>query len=219
MFIDHECNWMYHVRVDFTRPLEAVFPGASSAVLAVLARAERPLTLRQIAERADVSHPQVARHVERFEALGIVRREVVGRSHQVLLVDGAIGSLISRFVRVDQVVLERMRATAGRLEPNAVSVVVFGSFARGFADARSDIDVAVVADDTTSDEWLTLLSTWVDEMAEFSGSPIAEIVISTAEFAERLDEPLWTTIRAEGVIIAGRPLDQLPDHVWSGTGR
>lgn len=200
---------MYHTDVDFTRPLEAVFPGASAAVLAVLARAQRPLTLRQIAERAGVSHPQVARHVERFETLGIVRREVVGRSHQILLVDGAIGSLISQFVRVDQLVVEQMRETACTLEPTAVSVVVFGSFARGSADARSDIDVAVIVDEPTSDEWLTLLSSWVDEMTEFSGSPIAEIVISINELADRLHEPLWGAIRSEGVTVAGRPLDQL----------
>lgn len=210
---------MYHTVVDFTRPLEAVFPGASAAVLTVLARAERPLTLRQIAERAGVSHPQVARHVERFEALGIVRREVVGRSHQVFLVDGAIGSLISRFVSVDHVVVERMRATAAQLEPNAVGVVVFGSFARGTADDRSDIDVAVVADDPNSDEWLTLLSSWVDQMTEFAGSPVAEIVISAHDLADRLDEPLWDAIRAEGVTIAGRSLDELVAHVGSEAGR
>lgn len=188
-------------------------------MLTVLARGKRPLTLRQIAERAGVSHPQVARHVERFEALGIVQREVVGRSHQVLLVDGAIGSLISRFVRVDQVVLERMRATAGQLEPNAVSVVVFGSFARGTADARSDIDVAVVADDPNSDEWLTRLSSWVEEITGFSGSPVAEIVVSTHEFADRLDEPLWGVIQAEGITIAGRPLGQLVARIGEEAGR
>ncbi len=207
---------MYHEEVDFTAPLEAVFPGATSSVLAVLARAERPLTLRQTADRAGVSHPQVARHIERLEALGVVQREVVGRSHQVRLNNGAVGQLIRRFVDLDRDVLDRMRDTARHLEPNAVSIVVFGSFARGAADASSDIDVAIVADDPESDEWLDRLSAWIDEISEFAGSPVAEIVISTDELLERTDHPLWTAIRSDGLTIAGRSLTELATATAAG---
>lgn len=200
---------MYHEGVDFTAPLEAVFPGASAAVLAVLARAERPMTLRQIGDRAGVSHPQVARHVERFQMLGLVRREVVGRSHHVQLVDGAVGSLVRRLGRVDELVIDRMRATAARLEPNTMSIVVFGSFARGAAGPESDIDVAIVAADPELPVWLEEVSGWVEEMAEYSGSPVAEIVVSLHELAERSDEALWQAISAEGIVVAGRSIAEL----------
>lgn len=200
---------MYHVGVDFTAPLEAVFPGASAAVLAVLARAEKPMTLRQIGERSGVSHPQVARHVERFQLLGLVSRETVGRSHQVRLVDGAVGSLVRRLLRVDDMVIDRMRATAGRIEPNAVSVIVFGSFARGAAGPESDIDVAIVATDPELPDWSEEVSGWVQEMTEYSGSPVAEIVVSLRDLTERSDEALWQAIAAEGIVVAGGSIAEL----------
>lgn len=195
--------------MDFVRPLEAVFPGAAASVVSVLARTPQPLTLRQIAERAGISHPQVARHVDRLEDLGVVRRTIVGRGHQVTLTDSAASELLRRIVHLDETVLDRMRTTASQLGQNAVSVTVYGSFARGQAVTGSDIDVAVIAEDPTDQQWLDDLAAWVEAIAEFAGNPVAEIVIGTDEVASRAAEPLWTAIRSEGVTIAGRSAESV----------
>ncbi len=200
---------MYHSGVDYVSPIEALFPGVTAAVLAVLARTEQPLTLRQVADRAGVSHPQVGRHVDRLEELGVVRRSVVGRSHQVTLTDGAAGRQLRRLARLDRAVLDHMRATAQALEPNALSVTVFGSFARGTAGIESDIDVAVVAEDPADEDWLSKLATWADDVADFAGNPVAEMVLAAADLASRADDPVWSAIRIEGSTIAGRPIAEL----------
>lgn len=209
---------MYHVAMDYVSPLEALFPGVGSSVLAVLARADQPLTLRQIADRAGASHPQVSRHVDQFEALGVVRREVVGRSHLVILTRSAAADIVRRFDLLQEEVLAYMCRTASRLEPNAVSVVLFGSFARGTAGAGSDIDVAVVTRSEADELWLEQLGDWVDDVAVHAGNPVAEIVVARDELVERLDDPVWERIRTEGVLVTGAPIGELFDTVVAGAG-
>lgn len=202
-------KFMYHDGVDYVQPLEALFPGAAAAVVGVLIRSEQPLSLRQVGERAGVSHPQVARHVDRLEELGIVTRRVVGRSHLVELT-GAVGALVLRhFSSLDQPVWDHMRATSAVLMPNALSVTVFGSFARGSARAGSDIDIAIVATDPDDESWSTLLDGWVAEVSALAGNPVAEIVLSRKELLARRLDPVWQSITVEGVCVAGRPVGEL----------
>lgn len=191
--------------MDYLTPLEALFPGAAGAVLGVLTRTTQPLTVRQLADRAGVSHPQVSHHVDRLETLGIVRRHVAGRSHQITLTDSVAAALLRRFAGLHGDVLAHMRATAAQLDPAPDSIVVFGSFARGAARADSDIDLAVVASpEWTADEaCLAQLGSWLDEVAAFAGNPVAEVLVTPTELADRRDEPVWESIRREGVVILG----------------
>ena len=192
--------------MDYAAPIEALFPGAGGAVLDVLARTEQPLSMRQVADRAGVSHPQVSRHVERLERLGVVHREVVGRSHLVSLTSSVAARTLRDLASLDEVVLRYLRNTASSLQPDAISVVVFGSFARGEATEHSDLDVAVVVDGVVSEGWLEDLSRWVDDVAAFAGSPVSEIVVDVEELPARMDDPLWVAILAEGLTVAGRDL-------------
>lgn len=206
--------------MDYLTPLQAVFPGVGAAVLSVLASTAQPLTIRQLAARANASHPQVSRHVDHFERLGLLDRQIAGRSHLVRLNDSAAAGLIRRFTLLGKDVLAYMRESAERLTPPAESIVVFGSFARGVARADSDIDVAVVtpAEHVHDDAWLGQLSTWVDDVAAYSGNPVAEILVSAEELCERPRDSLWETIEREGITIAGSPLAVLfeRDRVASG---
>ncbi len=197
--------------MDYLSPIEALFPGVGAAVLAVLSETEEPLTIRQVAERAGATHPQVASHLERFEALGVVSRRVVGRSHLVTLTDSAASELVRSLSHLRDAVLDRMRATADAIEPPAQSIIVFGSFARGTATAESDVDIAVVAPPGRADDeaWLASLSSWLDRVSEFAGNPVAEIVVADQELAERVSEPLWEEIRREGIVASGASLGEI----------
>lgn len=210
---------MYHAGVDFVSPMEALFPGASASVLAVLSRTEQPLTIRQVAERSGVSHPQVGRHVARLEALGVVSREVVGRSHLVRLTGSAASEALRRLDQVGREVLDHARTTAEELQPNALSVTVFGSFARGTAVAGSDIDVAIVAADPDDEAWLATLARWADVLAERAGNPVAEIVVSVEELVERSGDPVWVAVMAEGITVAGQPVTQVVEAAGTGESR
>ncbi len=197
--------------MDYLSPIEALFPGVGSAVLAVLVESGDPLTIRQLAERAGATHPQVAHHVDRLEALGVVQRRVAGRSHLISLSEGAAAESIRGLARLRDVVLDHMRAGVTEIDPPPESVIVFGSFARGTARADSDLDIAVVAPDDCADDsrWLASLSWWLDSVAAFAGNPVAEVVLTADELRERTDEPLWEQIRREGVLVSGVPIDDL----------
>lgn len=67
--------------------------------------------------------------------------------------------------------------------------------------------MAVVAPQGCLDDeaWLGQLSAWVEDVSEFSGNPVAEIVVSREELAERRGDALWETIRREGVTVAAAP--------------
>lgn len=204
--------------VDYSAPIEAIFPGATAAVLEVLARTTQPLSLRQVADRAGISHPQVARHVERLERLGVVHREVVGRSHLVRLTTSAAARMLRDLAALDATVLQYMRDTASALHPAPLSIVVFGSFARGEATEHSDIDVAVIVDRAADERWMEGLSRWVDDVAAFAGNPVAEIVVDADNLVARVDNPLWAAAIAEGLTVAGRDLADLIES-RTGSGR
>lgn len=197
--------------MDYLSPLEQLFPGVGSAVLSVLSRAGGPLTLRQIADLAGASHPQVGRHIDHFESLGVVERRVAGRAHLVSLTDSAASELIRRFDRLAEEVMDYMRQSAARIDPAPASIIVFGSFPRGAARANSDIDVAIIAPPGHADDdaWLELVANWVEDVAVFAGNPVAEIIVEPDEFAARRHEPLWEAISREGIVIAGASLDDL----------
>lgn len=206
--------------VDYLAPVEALFPGVDAAVLSVLARTLEPLTLRQIAERARATHPQVSRHVDRFEELGIVRRRIAGRSHLISLTDSAAANLIRDLTNLRDRVVEQMRAAAAHIDPAPESVVVFGSFAQGTARAGSDVDIVVVAPPGSGEdeEWLSSLADWIDAVGEISGNPVAEIVISLDELRDREADPLWDNILRDGILLLGRPLDELMTTESTGRG-
>ncbi len=206
--------------MDYLSPLETLFPGVGASMLSVLSRTSQPLTIRQIAERAHASHPQVSRHIDRFEALGVVQRRIAGRSHLVTLTHSAAADLIRRFTELQAEVIAHMRASAALLEPAPDSIVVFGSFARGTARADSDIVVVVVAPPGCSndDAWLEGLSSWVEKVAAYAGNPVAEILVSREELDERQADPLWDRIRSEGTLIAGAELAELTETVRQDAG-
>lgn len=206
--------------MDYLSPIEALFPGVGARVLAVLAGTSEPLTIRQLAERAGAAHPQVSHHVSRLEALGVVERRVAGRSHLVKLTASAAGDVICRLAGLGDLVLDRMRATPPPVDPAPESIVVFGSFARGTARAGSDLDIAIVAPPGSTDDeaWLSALHAWLDSVAEISGNPVAEIIVTADELNERGGEPLWEEIRREGVVVSGASIDDLLAATHQGTG-
>ncbi|NEE00093.1 nucleotidyltransferase domain-containing protein [Phytoactinopolyspora halotolerans] len=200
--------------MDYLDPVRALLPGVNGAVLSVLTHTNQPLTLRQLAERAGVTHPQAARHAERLERLGIVRRQLAGRSHLLDLTESAASVWLRSLASLRDVVLAGMRESATRISPEPLSLVVFGSFARGTATADSDIDVLTVAPRARTDDlqWQNAVSEWLDSVAELAGNPVADIVVEADELPERVDEPLWRSIREEGVVLAGQRLGDLIRH-------
>lgn len=185
--------------MDHARPITALFPGARGAVLDTLIRVQRGMTIRQLADRAGVSHPQVSRHVADLEHLGIVRREHVGRSHVITLTEALAVEPLRRLIGLRHDVLAVMRQMATTIEPRPMEMTVFGSFARGDDDAESDIDILVVVDDLTPEGAIDAsLTEWCNRVADLTGNAVAEIVVRSSEVAS-LDTGLLAEIRRDAI--------------------
>ena len=69
--------------------------------------------------------------------------------------------------------IARLRSLAHKIEPVPETLLIFGSFARGEADADSDLDVlAVHTPAANPDKWAASLSGFAEEAQAFAGSPV-----------------------------------------------
>lgn len=199
--------------MDFARSVEALIPGARGRVLGALARVERELTLRAVAELAHTSPTQTSRVLADLVHLGVVGRRDVPPAALFWLVGGnAAAQLVKELERLDEIVVERLRSEARRLTPQPLSMMLFGSFARGEADSDSDIDVLVVPPgEVDDDQWINAMDSWTDEARAVSGNPVRILEVGAHELADHFGEPrgVWRSIVEDGVHLTGTPIRDL----------
>jgi predicted nucleotidyltransferase len=201
--------------MNFVHPIEAVIPGVQGRVLTVLAETTADLNLRTIARLSDVSLAQASRVLPGLVDLGLVERREVPPSSLFRLVREhvAAGPLLA-LARARGSVVEEMGHAAAELPVVPMSVVVFGSFARGEADEESDIDAVLVrpADVDESDEaWSASVEQWNAEVRRMTGNRVEVLEIGSDEVAARLNgrRQVWRDIRREGIAVYGLGIDEL----------
>ncbi|HYN34230.1 MAG TPA: nucleotidyltransferase domain-containing protein [Ilumatobacteraceae bacterium] len=205
--------------MDFVRPVQAVIPGAQGRVLAVLAETTAELNLSTLARLADVSVAQASRVMPGLVELGLVERREVPPSSQFRLIrENVAAQAVINLARSRDAALSRIGAAAGSLAPSAVSIIVFGSFARGEADEQSDVDAIVVRPDEVSeddDAWASAVERWRNEARAITGNRVAVLEVSYAEVRTRLasDTTLWRAIVRDGIAVHGHALDELLEPV------
>ena len=203
--------------MDYVRPIEAVVPGVQGRVLGALARSEAEMTIRTAARLAGVSAQQATVVVNRLVGLGLVTRREAGSAALVALdrTNEAAGAIVA-LAALPRSTMQRLAELAQSISPAPVSLVVFGSFARGEADADSDVDALAVraADVAVDDEaWIDALGGWERSARRITGNPVELLVVGVDELPALLsagDEgSLWRSIKTEGVTLAGIPLADL----------
>ncbi|HEX6299608.1 MAG TPA: nucleotidyltransferase domain-containing protein [Acidimicrobiia bacterium] len=199
--------------MDFIHPLQAVVPGVQGRILAVLAETTAELNLRTIASIADVSEAQVSRVLARLVAVGVVERREAPPSALFRLVRGhiAAGPILALSRSRDRMIHE-MRQIAEGLPVAPASVIIFGSFARGEADAESDIDTLLVRPtriDESNESWSASVQQWIERVGEVSGNRVEVLETDEDDVPARLDREgsVWQDIERDGLIIHGPPLD------------
>jgi predicted nucleotidyltransferase len=202
--------------VDYIHPIEALVPGTQGRVLAVLANTESELTMRGVAELAGVSPQQASVVLRHLVELGLVERRDRPPVALVRLVrENLAAELIVALARLRDEAVARLRRCAAEIEPAPASLVVFGSFARGNADARSDIDVLVVRPKMTADSfdvWTDSLGRWADQASHALGNPVNLVEASVEELPDLLVQKapsLWSDIATEGMVLVGSSLADL----------
>lgn len=201
--------------MDFQRPVEAVIPGVQGRILAILAETTGELNLRTIARLADVSSAQASRVLPELVALGLVERREAPPSALFSLVEENVAArLVRELSRVRVRVLDELGTLAGEIEPRPNSVVVFGSLARGDADAQSDVDIVLVRPsgvDADDERWGSAIATWRTSVQRLTGNTVQVLEVDESEVSRRLRRPteLWSDVLREGVVVFGSSLEDL----------
>jgi predicted nucleotidyltransferase len=201
--------------VDFLHPVEAVIPGAQGRILSVLARTSGELNLRTIARLAGVSSAQASRVLPGLVALGVVERREVPPSALFRLVPEHVAArAVVLLVDARELAIHEVSRLATELRPTPISVVIFGSFARGEAVAGSDIDVVVVRRDVVDEDdaaWRRAIDGWAQHARRVTGNRVELLEVSQAEAGRRLRsrQPLWLDVQRDGLVVFGRDLASL----------
>lgn len=201
--------------MDFQRPVEAVVPGAQGRILAVLVETSAELNLRTIARLSGVSVAQTSRVLPVLVELGIVERRDVPPSALFRFVpDNVASRAVSALADVRRTVLHDLGESARRVTPPPVSILVFGSFARGEADRRSDLDVVLVrpaAIDGEDAEWRAGIEQWTEHARRLTGNRFELLEVGEGEVGclLRSRKQLWLDIQRDGVTVHGVTIDEL----------
>lgn len=195
--------------MDFRIPVEVVIGGTRGQLLAVLAETTAPLTLRRLARLANVSPAQASRVMPGLVELGLVERSEVPPASQFLLVrENVAARFVLQLAGARQAALEQIGAAAEEIEPAPLSVMVFGSLARGEADGKSDVDVIVIRPDHVNEDderWSDSVDDWRRRAASITGNEVELLEVSASEASRKLRgrSELWRAIRRDGVSVHG----------------
>ncbi len=209
----------YRGVMDFRHPIEAAIPGAQGRVIAALLGTSGELNLRTIARVAGVSIAQASRVLPGLVELGMIERREVPPSSLFRLVPEHVASrALLELADSHDVVMVEMGRAASKIRPAPVSVITFGSFARGDSDVDSDIDVIIVrptAIDADNDRWTQMIERWRTIVSRVAGNTVEILDVDVDAVAAKLSggTQLWRDIRRDGQVVFGERLDALAARV------
>ncbi len=200
--------------VDFRRPVEALIPGAQGRVLAVLSETSAALNLRTIARLARVSPAQASRILPVLVRLGLVERREAPPSALFSLVDEHVAvRAVRALARAGDATLGALEDLVAEIHPHPVSAIVFGSFARGEADALSDVDIALVSPEEADgdDQWAVSVQEFRAAARRLTGNRVQVLEVAEREVGRRLRSrsPVWVDIARDGIWLYGKSIDDL----------
>lgn len=192
-----------------SHPLERLLGSRTKiAVLRVLARVAVPLSIRQVARQADVSHVAAAAALDELVDLGLVAAVQAGRSRvhwlerRNVLTRHLVEPLFVVEGELDDLILARLREAVGV----PYSAVLYGSRARGDNDPDSDFDVLVVQPDQASLDTLMLdLQRTGPGLEVELGAPVSVLGYTLAQARELSERGgnFMAGVLEDGVVLAG----------------
>lgn len=193
--------------------LEHVFgTKARVKLLRRLSRESQPLTARQLGELTGLNHRSVVEALEPLAELGVVDKRHAGPSYLYTL---ARDSLVTQSIILPALEAEGGLPSALRDEivsmfsAEAVSIVLFGSVARGEATCGSDVDVLVVAADEQARAVLEERALEVGHTFFRSFGRSLSVHCVTLSDVRRGKKAFLSEVGAEGETLFGKPLAEL----------
>ncbi len=194
--------------MDFSRPFSVVAPTLDGDVLGVLTGATEEFTGRRIHQVLGRGSEQgVRKAADRLVEQGIVSRRQAGqaklyslnRNHLAAPFIEGLGSLRIRLI-------ERLKELTEAWEEQAAAVFLFGSVARGDADAKSDLDLFVLRGAGTSlgdSVWQEQLADLEREAAAWTGNEARVLEYQSRDFADPEVQSIARQVISDGVPIVG----------------
>lgn len=199
--------------MDLSNPLASLLPINDSLVIRVLARLESPATGRQVHKLAgEASYSGIRLSLGRLTKTGLLTARrldhailySVNREH---LLWGPVEDIIDSRAK-----LVRMIRTALNLPGASVSVSFYGSVAREDSTASSDIDIALVYDDTAQrlelkesvDSLSEKVETWTGNACQ-----VYDVTRDELRSMVRAEDPIVASWKGEAVTFIGPNLQAL----------
>ncbi len=185
------------------------------AVLGVLVNVAVPLSIRQVAVQAGLSHASAGEALDHLVSLGVVASSDAGRSRihwlerRNLAVRRMVLPVFEAEAAASRAALDELAAA---FPATVYSAVLFGSRARGENALGSDYDVVVVEPDrATLERTLAAVDLVTTELRAALGAPVSVLGYTIDEalaLAERGDNFMSGVLR-EGITLVG-----LPAQAW-----
>jgi predicted nucleotidyltransferase/biotin operon repressor len=189
--------------------LDDIFGSAiKTRLLRVLSKTRGTYTGRELARLVGYSHTHTNSALAELEINGLVIKRKAGNSYLYSLNEDSI--LLSRIIdpafRIEQGLLQDLaNALFEGLGRDLISIILFGSVAKGEERADSDVDlILVVRDDADLDKLEEKVSEISLELAISFGSPISSILVTESEYAskKRLKRAFWRDVAKDGIELA-----------------
>jgi predicted nucleotidyltransferase len=181
-----------------------------------LVKSQAQLNGREIAKNVGLSHVKAHRALKDLTLQGVVNMRSVGRSlvywlnEEHFLVKDIIRPAFEKegtaFRQVSNIILSKIKPML------PLSIVLFGSFAKGSASADSDIDVIIVYPNNKNKE--RMVSALIDAEKKITllfGNHLASTALKVEEFQKKLktkDKFIHEVIRT-GKVIYGKSISEL----------
>lgn len=200
-----------HYDMNIHKIIESIF-GSSARVniLRRLVKSPQPLSGRQIGELTGLTHKGAIHAMESLVELGAVKQRRVGRAYQY--------SLSKRNIYVKKIIIPCIKAEAELFDnlkkdivlffgSDAVSLILYGSFARGEEKNGSDIDVIAI---TSDEKKKSIVEKKVASKATHFNERFNRLLslhcFTVHEVKGKKTLPMIKSVMKEGIVLSGKPL-------------
>jgi hypothetical protein len=200
--------------MDLRHPLRSLIPSLDSAVLEVLAGAKTGLGVSQITRlAAKGTRPGLTAVLDRLVAHGVVLAEPANQGFLYRLNrDHLLAPVVVATAAVRGTLIARLTDAVDGFAPQPAHASLFGSFARGEADADSDIDLLLIAG-TGRDAalWDDSAAQLRDRVFRWTGNRCQLMVLTVPRLRQlaAANEPIVANWLADGLLLSGAPLADL----------
>jgi predicted nucleotidyltransferase len=201
-------------------PLDDILSsGVKLKVLREMALAPTPHNGREIARRAGTDPGYTSRVLTDLAASGIVHRRDQGRVYTYQLTDEGL-DLVGRLTQLftaEQARSDRAIEELTSKLPEAISIILYGSEARGEAEPGSDTDLLIALERRTAELDDQIAGVCL-ELAEKYSLALSWHVVDLHRIREweQADNDFWRNVQQDGIRLAGESIERLKNRCLTG---